>query len=188
VASDNRGAKSTNSISLIVNALPSVGITAPTNGAVFAAPWSGTIQANASDTDGSVTNVTFFSDATPLGSIANPPANFNFGVTNLGSGPHTLTAQAKDNRGSTTTSAGININVLAPVAITLGAVQRPSPSSFQFNYSASVGLTYIVQRSVNLSNWVALSTNTAASSPVVFLDPTASASPAFYRVQLKPNP
>src|SRR5208337_583633 len=38
---------------------PSVAITAPTNGATFAAPWTGTIQATVSDTNDTVSKVDF---------------------------------------------------------------------------------------------------------------------------------
>src|SRR5438093_4354225 len=49
---------------------PSVNITNPVNGAVFAAPANVTIQANASDADGSVTNVQFIRDTILVGADA----------------------------------------------------------------------------------------------------------------------
>src|SRR5262245_37079442 len=45
------------------NSPPSVTITNPVNGAMFAAPWTGTIQAMATDSNGSVTNVEFFANS-----------------------------------------------------------------------------------------------------------------------------
>src|SRR5437660_5853607 len=55
------------------NVPPSVSITNPANGAVVAAPATAAIQATASDTDGTVTNVQFFTNGISLGSIRNPP-------------------------------------------------------------------------------------------------------------------
>ena len=54
---------------------PSVAITSPTNGATFAAPWTGTIHATVSDPDGTVSKVDFFAGATRLGTVTNPPAS-----------------------------------------------------------------------------------------------------------------
>src|SRR5579859_4378583 len=42
------------------NVPPTVSITSPADGSTFPAPWSGTIQANAADSDGTVTKVSFF--------------------------------------------------------------------------------------------------------------------------------
>jgi len=56
------------------------------------------------------------------------------------------------------------------------------PSTFQFNYSASSGGSYVVQRSANLSGWVSLKTNVASGSSVLFQDTNATFSKEFYRV------
>ena len=171
------------------NVPPSVAITSPVNGATFAAPWTGTIQATASDTDGTVTKVDFFAGTTLLGTVNNPMANPSFTVTNLAAGSYMLTAVATDNAGATTTSAGVGINVVTPVAIALSAPQRLSPSTFQFTYSADPGLTYVVQRGTSLAAELpAISTNTAASSTVTFTDTNATGPMNFYGVHLVPNP
>ena len=52
---------------------PTVIISNPTNGSVFAAPATLNLTATASDSDGSVTNVQFFQGTTSLGSVANSP-------------------------------------------------------------------------------------------------------------------
>ena len=51
---------------------PSVTVTNPVNGAVFAAPANVTIQATATDTDGSVTNIQFFANASLVGADTMP--------------------------------------------------------------------------------------------------------------------
>jgi len=181
--------RGTVTVQAAANVPPSVAISAPTNNAVFAAPWTGTIQAAASDSDGTVSRVDFFAGSTKLGSVANPPANFGFAVTNLAAGSHTLTAVATDNLGATNTSAAVAIQVLTPVPIVLSSATRPSPTSFQFLYTATPGLKYVVNRSRGLPGGLTpIQTNRAASSPVTFLDNAAVDSLGFYSVTLLPNP
>jgi plastocyanin len=171
-----------------VNVPPSAAITSPTNGATFAAPWTGTIQAAVSDSDGTVSKVEFFAGATLLGTVNNPTANPSITVTNLAANSYRLTAVATDNGGATTTSAGVTNNVVTPVAIVLSSPQRASVSSFQFSYSANPGLSYIVLRAGGLPGLLPISTNKAASSTVNFLDSNATGDMNFYGVHLAPNP
>jgi hypothetical protein len=66
-AFDNLGGTTTSAaVSITVNALPSVSLTAPTNGQVFTAPANITLTATASDTDGTISKVQFFQGATLL--------------------------------------------------------------------------------------------------------------------------
>ena len=74
------------------------------------------------------------------------------------------------------------------------AYQRSTPTSvnlsgaiisngqFSFNYTADAGVSYVVQSSTNLVDWVSLATNVASSSPICFTNPCNSAGPNFYRV------
>jgi plastocyanin len=167
---------------------PSVAITAPTNGATFAAPWTGTIRATVSATGATVSKVDFFVGATRLGTVTNPPANPSFTVTNLAAGNYTVTALATDSAGATNTSAGVAITVVTPVAIVLSSPQRVSATAFQFNYSANPGLSYVVFGAGALPSFSPISTNTASSSTVTFLDNSGTGPLNFYRVQLVPNP
>jgi len=167
------------------NVPPTVGITNPTNASVFAAPATFTLAATASDSDGSVTNVQFFQGTTSLGNVANSP--YSVTVCDLAAGNYTFAAVAADNAGSKFTNS-VMTRVVNPAPTSLSAAQRLSPTSFQFNYSATVGLSYVVQRSVDLSHWTGLNTNTAKSASEVFLDQNASGNPGFYRVGLLPNP
>src|SRR5207245_5211560 len=118
---------------------PTVMISNPTNGSVFAAPATLTLAATASDTVGSVTNVQFFQGATSLGNVANSP--YSVTVRDLAVGNYTLSAVAADNAGAKVTNS-IMIRVISPAPTTLSAAQRLSSTSFQFSYSATVGLSY----------------------------------------------
>jgi glucose/arabinose dehydrogenase len=90
------------------NTAPTVSISSPTNGASFTAPALVTITASASDSDGTVTNVSFFDGFTLLGQTNNTPYTITaiFGV-----GGHALSAVATDDDGLSTTSSVVNIGV-----------------------------------------------------------------------------
>jgi plastocyanin len=169
------------------NLPPSVTITNPVSDTVFAAPANVTIQASASDTDGTVTNVQFLVGANVVTNKAAAPF---FAVTNnLAAGSYTLSAIASDNSGAKATNA-VTISVVTPVSVLLSAPQPVPPAKFRFSYTANTGLSYIVQRSTNLDspNWTTLVTNTAASSSINFTDLNATFNPGFYRVGRLPNP
>lgn len=107
---------------------PTVSLTSPVNGATFAVPANITINANAADSDGSVTNVDFYQGSTKLGSDTTSP--YSFAWNNVGAGSYTLTARATDNAGVTTTSAPVNITVTAfttPVYQVNGGGSAASP-------------------------------------------------------------
>jgi plastocyanin len=171
------------------NVPPVVHITSPTNGATFAAPWTGTIHATASDPDGTVSKVQYFAGATLLGTVSNPAStNTSFTVTNLAAGNYTLTAAATDNNGASTTSVGVAIKVVAPGMITLSSPKRLSATTFQFDYDAVVGLNYEVLRGGDLAALTSISTNTATTNLVTFTDSNATGAVNFYGVHLVPNP
>lgn len=91
------------------NSPPSVSITSPANGASFTAPANITINASASDSNGTVTQVEFFAGSTPLFTDTSSP--YSFAWNNVPAGSYTLTARATDNSGGVTTSAPVNITV-----------------------------------------------------------------------------
>jgi plastocyanin len=168
------------------NTPPTVTITNPPAGTVLSAPATITLAASASDSNGgSVTNVQFFQGLASLANVTSSP--YSVAVNNLGAADYTFSAVATDNGGLTRTNA-ITVHVVTPVPVILGALQRPSPTSFQFSYSANVGLQYVVQRSGDLLNFTPINTNTAASNPVTFLDNGAAGAASIYRVGRLPNP
>ena len=87
---------------------PNDAIISPTNGASFIAPAIILITATASESGGSVTNVSFFDGATFLGATNNPSYTI---TASLASGAHALTAVATDNLGISATSAVVTITV-----------------------------------------------------------------------------
>jgi plastocyanin len=168
---------------------PTVAITNPAPGVVFSEPANVTIQATATDPNsgGSVTNVQFLTGSTILTNETVAP--FAVTTNNLAAGSYTFSAVVTDNVGLSATNA-VTVSVVIPVPLALGAPTQLSPTSFQFNYSANVGLSYVVQQSTNLASpsWNAIFTNTATSNPVTYVDSNAIANPGFYRIVRLPNP
>jgi hypothetical protein len=162
---------------------PSVTITNPANNAVFAAPANVLLQATATIASGTVTNVTFRNNTTVLGSVLSSP--FNFTANGLAAGSYAINAVATAG-GVSATSAVVNISVVTPVAVNL-TTPHITGGSFLFNYSANVGLRYVVERSSNLFNWTPIVTNVAGSNPASFSEGVINPG-RFYRVGRLPNP
>jgi glucose/arabinose dehydrogenase/plastocyanin len=115
VATDDAGLSSTSGVVNVTvvqgsNSPPTVTISSPTNGATFTAPASIPITAAALDSDGSVTNVSFFDGSTFLGATTNPPYTV---TADLAVGSHMLTAVAADDAGLASTSSVVNVTVSA---------------------------------------------------------------------------
>ena len=170
VASDNAGAKATNSVSIIVNAPPSINLTNPLNNARFRAPANFSLQAAASDVGGSVTNVQFFTNEVVCGSLSGAP--FNLGLTNLPAGNYALRARAVDNLGFATTSSVVNVFVLTNAV--LSAPARLPNGQFRFTVQGIAGQTYATELSTNLTNWSAFLTNVAPANTFNITDFTST--------------
>ncbi|MGA2244973.1 MAG: Ig-like domain-containing protein [Verrucomicrobiota bacterium] len=177
----------TGSIVVQAGLAPTVSITGPTNGTVFATPANVKISVAAAEGGGSITNVEFLVGSTVL---ANETAAPFAATTNiLSAGTYLLAAVASDGRGAKATN-GVTINVVTPSSLVLNGATRSRAATFQFRYGADSGLSYIVQRSTNLlsTNWQTLTTIKASGSSVNFTDVNATANSGFYRVGRLPNP
>ncbi len=114
VVTDNLGATATSTpVSIIVNAtgnaLPTVSMTSPTNGASYTAPASVTLMAAAADSDGSVAKVEFYAGAIKLGEALSAPYTLTW--SGVAAGSYSLTAVVTDNLGATATSTPVSITV-----------------------------------------------------------------------------
>ncbi len=101
----------TNGYSLLYR--PEVVITNPPTGLTITAPTTVFLAADATDTDGTITNVSFLDNGVALASVTNAP--FAHDWTNVPVGQHRLTAVATDNSGLARTSAVVSIMVHDPV-------------------------------------------------------------------------
>jgi hypothetical protein len=91
------------------NTPPAVSIVAPSEGAAFTSPATITVEATASDSDGSIQQVAFFADGAPIGTAASSPYRVTW--SGVAAGTYALTAVATDNAGATTTSATVTVSV-----------------------------------------------------------------------------
>ena len=114
------------------NSPPAVRIVAPKNGTAFAFPATFQITALASDSDGTISRVSFLRDSLLLGSVANSP--YTFLVQGWAEGQYVLNAQAQDNRGAT----GISV----PVTVLIG--DAPKITEQPMDQSVLTGTTAVL--------------------------------------------
>jgi len=116
VAIDDKGVMTGSAAVHIVvsssNQPPTVSITSPANNAEFESPANITINAAASDTDGTISRVDFYRGATKIGEDSSAPYSYNW--MNVGAGDYHISAVAIDNGGEMTGSAAVHIIVNAP--------------------------------------------------------------------------
>ena len=103
-------------VTAVANTAPLVSLTSPTNTS-FLLPTNVTLAATASDTDGAVTNVSFYASSIKLAEFTSSP--YSFVWSNPPAGSYALTAVAMDNGGLRTTSAPVNVLLIAGGPITL---------------------------------------------------------------------
>ncbi len=115
-AYDNKNSTTTSSgVKVTVtlpNKPPTVSLTAPSNGSTYTSPANFTMSATASDSDGSISKVSFYRDSTLLGTDSSSP--YSLSVSNLGVGTYSLTAIATDNQSATSTSSPVSVTVQSP--------------------------------------------------------------------------
>ena len=117
-ATDNSNAVTTSSaITVIVNAPPTVSITSPANNTVFTAPANITIDATASDSDGTISKVEFYQGTTLLNTDTTAP--FSFTWPSVAAGTYSLTAKATDNNNAVTTSSTVTVISNAPPTVSI---------------------------------------------------------------------
>ena len=132
-ATDNEGAMTTSApitvfVASSTNNPPTASITSPTNNAAFLTPSSITINATATDADGSIFKVAFYKDATLLGTSTTAPYTYTW--TGAPAGNYALNVKATDNGGLTTTSSVVNIVVSNPLKPTVSITSPSDNSSF----------------------------------------------------------
>ena len=94
---------------------PTVVLTAPANGAKFAAPANLTLSAGASDLYGAITNVAFYQGTNLLGNVTSTP--YSLKTANLFAGSYALTAVATDDSGAVATSSVVNVTITNTAAL-----------------------------------------------------------------------
>ncbi len=163
---------------------PTVNITSPASGTVYASPADVKLTATATISGGTVTNVEYFAGTTSLGRATTSPFSVTGNISAAAN--YSLTAVGTAG-GITGTSAPVAVKVVTPVDILL-TPPVVSAGTVSFSYTANVGLKYEVRGSSNLFDWVSIVTNTAGLSSVPFSEPFNPNISRYYEVYRRPNP
>jgi cytochrome c5 len=152
-----------------VNVAPTVALTSPQEASSYLEPANVAMSATASDSDGTITQVSFLVGPIVVGTVTTPP--YNFTMNNLAAGAHVLTAVATDNRGASTVSAPVSITVYAPANPTV-AISTPTNAAV-FPAQSSIPITVTATASVGsiasielIASSTTIATN--ATSPLIF--------------------
>src|SRR6185369_11758951 len=106
------GAPSNNVAVTVQNNAPVVTLTAPANDSVFTSGTAITVSANATDSDGTVSQVEFFANGASIGVDTTSPYSISW--TGAAVGAYAIKATATDNLGATATTPANNISVVLP--------------------------------------------------------------------------
>jgi len=121
------------------NTPPTAVLTAPAPGATFTAPATIGFAANATDPDGTITQVEFLAGTTVVGTDTTAPYTFSW--TAVPAGNYSVAARATDNKGATSTSAPVGITVnpnLGPaIVVQPGTVNVPEGGTGTFTVRLS---------------------------------------------------
>ena len=118
------------------NKAPTCSITSPDNDEEIEQGTTVTISVDADDSDGNVTEVSFYIDGSGIGSSSSFPYNYDWNTSGEETGSHTIKAIAKDNDGSSTSD---EIAVLLTEGVKPDAAFTASQTSV--NPGASVQFT-----------------------------------------------
>jgi hypothetical protein len=119
------------------NVKPVIDIKWPPNGALFAAPFSGTVQSRMIDPDGRVWRVDYHVNGSPTPSFSTTNHPFSWAVGGVPPGTYHLQAVAYDNAQEYTISPTVTVNVCGP----------PAPPTGFWGYSAG-GWAYLYWNAV----------------------------------------
>jgi len=162
---------------------PTVSITNPPNNILFAAPATVPIGASASDSDGNVASVQFFTNGVPALTANTSP--FTITLSNLAAGHYLLQARAIDNQALSATSAPVIIRVVNRPVI---AFARGSNGPLQLQFNTATGVDYVVERSLfltNASNFSGFLTNPGTGGTLQFSETNAGSARRFFRVRVQ---
>lgn len=146
-------------------------LTSPVDGTVYAAPATIRFAAEAFDLYGAIRQVRFVrGTSSSQGVVSTPP--YTLTVSNVPAGDYVYSALITDDSNLASTSAPVNVTVVAPVDIQLLSPTN-NGGTFTFDYTANPGLTYIIEGSAEDSSptpFTPIATNIASNSIVTFVD------------------
>jgi bacillolysin len=135
-----------------INTAPGVTLTNPLPNAIFTAPATVTLGATASDIDGTVARVEFYSGDKLL--FTDMAAPFSMTWASLPAGVYTVYARAYDNQGASSTTTPVRFTVNPPAAT--GVLNRAGMNGFELTLKLPQPGLYRLEASTNLVNWISL--------------------------------
>lgn len=166
---------------------PVVSLTAPTNNLTLTAPGALTLQANASDADGTIQSVQFYQNGVLIGSDTTSP--YSLAVSGLTVGNYSFSAAATDNGGNRAISSNVVVVVnaaIVPVAVNAGPDQSiQSGGTAQLLGVASGSGVTSTTWSQNSGPGTAMFSSTSITNPTVTFSAVAAGQPsATYSLRL----
>jgi alpha-tubulin suppressor-like RCC1 family protein len=122
------------------NLSPSIEFVSPTNGATLSTSSNLLLQASASDPDGQISSVKFYSSYQLLGIVTNAP--YQLWVSNLSAGEYIFKAAATDNRGASVMSIAKQVFVNDDRYFHARINFQPAGTDVPLGYYADTGLVY----------------------------------------------
>lgn len=160
-----------------INTAPGVTLTNPLPNATFTAPATVPLAATASDLNGTVARVEFYSGDKLLFTDTAAPYGVNW--SSLSAGVYTVYARAHDNQGASSTTAPVRFTVNPPAQT--GVLNRVGAPGFEFSLKVPQPGLYRLEASTNLVNWISLG-SFYCNTNLSFLDSAATNHPRrFYR-------
>ena len=133
------GTETLGTVDVIKDPSPTVGLTAPADGAAYMAPATIELTAVASDVGGGVNRVEFYNGSTKIGEDTTSPYSFTW--SGVGIGSYAIKARAVDSRGTATDAPARSIVVHDAPSVSLTAPANGSsytaPASITLTASAS---------------------------------------------------
>jgi beta-galactosidase len=167
--------------SFLTNVPPVISWVVPTNNSTFIQPKTITLTASATDANGTVTNVAFFSGTNLLGNVTSGVGNqYSLSWNNAAAGSYTLNACATDNSGATNKSAATIAIVVQPLTLTLPGTKING--QFGLTFQGQNGQNYVLETSTNLTGWNPVWTNAPINGLLMFTNLGATDQSRFYRV------
>lgn len=160
---------------------PLVRITNPANGSFAYASGALVLTADATDLDGTITNVQFFAGTNKVGEISVSPWTAFW--SNAVSGSYVLTAVAADNTGATTVSAPVSVSVTTPPQAPALNIEAGNGEVILSWSSSGDGM--IVQRTSNLvssASWTNVTNAIQVINSSNVLTLPIAAGPQFFRL------
>ena len=151
VVTDAAGLTATSAtVTVVVNAGPTVALTSPSDGAAFSAPSLIPITAAATAGSNPIAKVDFFANGLPIGTdTTGTNGVYTVSFNGATAGTYVLTARATDSAGLTATSAAVTITISSGPTVTLTSPKSgasfSAPATIPITAKATAGSSPITQ-------------------------------------------